>query len=371
MKSIISTISVLSIIVLVPVLLALNITNRVGRFAERNLIVPELSDSYFKKWGKIYYCQGGQWFNLGYTKCDSDVESFQVLGRTLAKDKNSIFCVGTIQRHVDYQSFVVTSERVVRDKYNAYPSKSYTDLEPVKIEGMDLATFDFVEGSRGKYGRWAKDKNYYYRNNEKLDVHYDSFHFLSNQFFYDKDNLFADLNLSGIQHVRRINKIPTKLNDEYVVYDDTIYYVNKFVSRNKRNSPKLCSVEIIDRINTFKSVSDHVICVNGKILFYGEYFSGPDVKTFELIRNGNYPFARQDRYYKDKDHVYLNKQKIELADPATFTLLTFDYSKDKNYVFYKHGLLEGADAKSFRIDKNFRYHIDDNGNKYGYDGEKL
>lgn len=61
-----------------------------------DLVDPTKSPSYFLNKGEIYYSPMGNWFELGYTKCDTDPNTFEVLAENFAKDKHSIFLGHTI-----------------------------------------------------------------------------------------------------------------------------------------------------------------------------------------------------------------------------------------------------------------------------------
>jgi len=76
------------------------------------LVDSSKSNSYFKKSGNIYYSPNGNWFELGYDKCNADTESFEVLSGNIAKDKKSIFSGYEIQTHVDYSTFNVDVNNV-------------------------------------------------------------------------------------------------------------------------------------------------------------------------------------------------------------------------------------------------------------------
>jgi hypothetical protein len=65
-----------------------------------------------------------------------------------------------------------------------------------------------------------------------------------------------------------------------------------------------------------------------------------------------------DLYYKDKNHVYYHVQMMDggpffivwEADPNSFKVLDSSYyGKDNQNVFCRGGLIEQADAKSFRV----------------------
>ena len=65
-----------------------------------------------------------------------------------------------------------------------------------------------------------------------------------------------------------------------------------------------------------------------------------------------------DLYYRDKNHIYYHFQMMDggpffivwQADPNSFKVLDSSYyGKDKQFVFCRGGVMEQADAKSFRV----------------------
>lgn len=65
-----------------------------------------------------------------------------------------------------------------------------------------------------------------------------------------------------------------------------------------------------------------------------------------------------DLYYKDKNHIYYHFQMLDggtffivwEADPNSFRVLDSTYyAKDKQRVFYRGSVLEGADNKTFKV----------------------
>ena len=78
---------------------------------------------------------------------------------------------------------------------------------------------------------------------------------------------------------------------------------------------------------TFKTLKakDYAIDKNSAY-FKGELIPDSNGQTFQVISDLNY-------YSKDKNNVYIEECKIISADPTTFKILKFPYSKDNHSIF--------------------------------------
>lgn len=102
-----------------------------------------------------------------------------------------------------------------------------------------------------------------------------------------------------------------------------------------------------------------IVATNAKIGHdIEDYMSidGLDIFSYEKFNNSNYA--------KDKNFVYFETNKVDQADPNSFTLITGSryYAKDKNFVYWEGKTINGADTNSFELihnsaakDKNFVY----------------
>jgi uncharacterized membrane protein (DUF485 family) len=97
---------------------------------------------------------------------------------------------------------------------------------------------------------------------------------------------------------------------------------------------------------------NNVIYINDTI------FKGVDAQTFEVICYD---------WQKDKKFYYYLRKPVPEIDHATFEVLDIDdhYGKDKNHVFYKNKIIQGADPKTFHYDKD-KYNWKDKNNCYYY-----
>src|SRR3989344_3280253 len=131
----------------------------------------------------------------------------------------------------------------------------------------------------------------------------------------------------------------------------------------------------IARINTGDCQSDYYLRVSEKTgPSHGYYFENgtlsfflneraqatvdnPDLGTFTCYESSDTDWSR---FASDKNKVYFEGETIRSADPATFALLTGNYSKDRDSVFYATTTLDGADPSTFNVHASTRYGMDAN-----------
>lgn len=95
---------------------------------------------------------------------------------------------------------------------------------------------------------------------------------------------------------------------------------------------------------------------NDSVFLYDEYIKYADPKTFTCITG---------EYGKDKNFVFFSTKRLKKIDLSTFIVLSYGYSKDKNHVYFNYSdeIIPGADPKTFMIyefaiskDKNAVYY---------------
>lgn len=329
-----------------------------------DLVAPEKSDSFFIKRGKIYYSPQGNWFELGYDLCDADVGTFEVMSTSIAKDKNAIFYGCNIQHQIDYESFVIDSKGVPKDKKHVYEvDYSHDSLIPVAIDGLDIGTFEYIGEARSSAYGWTKDKHHFYFKNKAVNVHYATLKFLTEEFYYDRDSLYVSFGSWKTEAIKKINQAPTKLNEKYILSDTALYFVH-----NESLSLKTNPLESMP--TDFRIVSNNVIAFDDKVVYYGHPITHVDAQSFVLVSDAERGSFM--KYYKDKNFVYLDTQIIEHANPETFQLIELGYAKDDRHVFYDRTVLKGVDPESFEEDpRKLHVWMDKNGNRYNSSGEKI
>ncbi|GHV85946.1 hypothetical protein AGMMS50230_15540 [Spirochaetia bacterium] len=111
--------------------------------------------NYFKKLGTIHYRQADNVFSLIYNPVSgANAKTFKPIDYSFGKDKKHIFYRDTKQPHVDYATFEITAEGVIRDKNHVYEIERYN---LAAIEGADPKTFEIIFHGIGK-----DDKYVYY-----------------------------------------------------------------------------------------------------------------------------------------------------------------------------------------------------------------
>lgn len=337
------------------------------------LFDPQKSKSYFVKNNTIYYSPNGNWFELGYNKSEADIKTFEVLSEKISKDSKSIYFGYTKQNQIDYSSFKLDSNGIPKDKNNVY-EYGITHLKPVEINGIDIETFEYLQTNKSSKYSWTKDKNYYYFKGERLNINHKTLTFINDDFFYDKENLYSDLDNWKIIKISKTKNPPKKINEKYILSDNTLYYVGL----NKDNRITLFS-EKVGKYEKFYSISKNVVLIDTIVYEFGAKYEALNPKTFKKIEISYNSFEsiqeshskNRFNYYKDKKNVYFNNFLIKKANPKTFEVLGSGFSKDDNYAFYNTEVLKGVDSKSFRKEKIGLIWKDNFGNEFDYSGNRI
>ena len=150
-----------------------------------------------------------------------------------------------------------------------------------------------------------------------------------------------------------------KVETNYLIRDQTVYFqIDK--KRGVLNVKQLLVKEA--DAATFKVIHGTLDYGRDKSSVFrdGEKIEGADPKSFTVLD--------KNQYAKDKDHVYYYGMKIEGADPKTFEFIGHKYySRDANHIFHNSHQIKGVDLESFEILGNDRYAKDKN---YFYDCER-
>ena len=246
-----------------------------------------------------------------------------------------------------------------KDK-NSFYYHSDNDFKKIK-SGIDIKSAEKVL----ELNDFVKDKNnlYYFSNGKinkiNLNIDVNSLVFLDNNsssyssYIKDRNNVYFVDNKNGkVRIVKNADKNTFQIvNGNYGVDRENVYY----------DGEKLDSVGI----EGLKIFDDNYLKDNKNV--YEIYTTDDEKIKIRAIKNLNIDVASfedifKEAFYKDKNSVYYvdmteNKQelkKLEGADADTFELGIF--SKDKNSVFIDKQRLEGVSPKGFEIldnDLNF------------------
>lgn len=163
-----------------------------------------------------------------------------------------------------------------------YQPKGSFKGDEVKVEGVDLYTFETIDNT------YAKDKNYlYFLGLVVEDVDLNTFEFLDSPFSRDKGHIF--------------------------------YYGKKIENADASTFKVVAKNYGVDKNHVYTGT------VLGPAII-----EGADPISFEIIDKR----AIVSEYSNDANHVYYKGRLISDADASTFQLLENNYSKDKNHVYH-------------------------------------
>ena len=310
-------------------------------------IVEELGDNdYILKNGKDYYLITVNAGNSYYESNDDEKEKFKI------KKINGL--------NIDYNTFKYFEIYDLYKDKNSFYYHSDNDLKKIKSDINIQSAEKMIE-----LNDFIKDKNniYYFSDgklekiNLKIDVNNleyldDGNSTFSNYLIDGKNVYFVDNEHGKIRIVKNADRNTFKVvNGNYGVDRENVYY----------DGEKLDSVGI----EGLKIFDDNYLKDNKNV--YEIYTTDDEKIKIRAIKNLNIDVASfedifKEAFYKDKNSVYYvdmteDKQelkKLEGADADTFELGIF--SKDKNSVFIDKQRLEGVSPKGFEIldnDLNF------------------
>ena len=310
------------------------------------------TEKYDLKNGKVYF---NSYVNDGLESekqlKNVDIKSFKILGENdVAYDKNSIYLFG-----------------VPKNGKSSEDSIYFADKETLKVIYSRVVSYE-------PHVSYYKDKNNVYYNYIKIpDADSETFTLLN--FSYSKDKNFVYYN--GVKMENTDAQSFTNLENGYFKDKNFIYYKGKALENSDSN--KEFKTAFIEKIHTSCGYDfDLYISNNGNIYNFAELLTEKpqyDPASFTVYssqyskdKNGVYYFGEKVdgldsasfkyfnyAYVSDKNGVYYNEKKISGADPKTFELLKFDnmnddrYGRDKNNVYFNGKKINDSDSKSFEI----------------------
>ncbi|UXP30820.1 DKNYY domain-containing protein [Reichenbachiella agarivorans] len=325
------------------------------------VVNEELSGNYYynKRKSDIQYSPMGNWFELGNTKMNADVASFEVLERDFARDKNHVyFKEHAIDSELDAATIEIR-DYTIFDQYHVYIPVDYmpydlseqimTDKQLYVIEGADPKSYQELDRD------WARDAQNWFYNYRIIAVDYDSFEIVNDNFCKDKDKVY--LRKNDILLPSDIDAASCKkLDARYVVDKDFIYDFQEWKDGEQVDRLRRFSYRSLDNCRIDRE--DYLI-FDDQVIYDGEPIKGVDQSTF-FVMKGDW-----NSYAKDANRVYFCGKVIEGADPASFVLYKYNlYAHDKDFVYHRGEKMPMADVATFGPadkdgfiyrDKNHRY----------------
>ena len=269
----------------------------------------------------------------------ADRNSFEILGYSIARDKNNVYKKGEKLGNIDIASFKYFENGIAKDKNRVF----YMD-ERKDIKNVDAKTFERM------------GESYYFR---------------------DKNNVFAlknDYSDSNYNLVLEMSKNIDRssfdiLNNEFGEDKNGVYYFGEKIDGISSNNAKVVE-ELGDYDYIFQSGNDHYLVTVNE----GNSYDKSDDNTKEKFKikkiNGlnidydTFKYFEIYDLYKDKNNFYYHsdndlkkiKSGIDVKSAEKMIELR-DFIKDKNNIYYfSDGKLEKINLK---IDVNNLEYLDD------------
>ncbi len=326
---------------------------------EANLEEIEIiNDTYAKDKNNVYYCDA-YWSEYEIIE-NGDVETFTMINDTYAKDKNNVYYEDCWTYYCDLNItdinpdfFKDLGQGFVKDNKNVYYGSR-------KHEELDVDTFKFLNDSY--YGDFAKDKNsvyyiQYFRGGVRINVceecDVNTFERINNYYSKDKDNVY--FNSGSIEKISNVDLDSFSLLSSNKAKDKNNYYVNGYITTSTENIKEINQLE--QEIHTIQGdykKNSQIVYLQDRVI----YKADPD--SFQII---NFPYS------KDDNNVFYFWNPIPAqVDQESFEILNNDYSKDKFNIYYKNNVIEEADVDTFRLSDGQDYQAEDK-NYYYNKGE--
>lgn len=300
-----------------------------------------LSDNYYYNRDKsaIQYSRMGNWFELGNTKMNADVASFEVLGLEYAKDKDRVYYKAEdITAEVDHATFRVV-DYIGYDKSHVYVAQEFAhgrmSEKPMpketmlKIEGANPDTFEFIDYD------WSKDDKLYFYNYKAIAVDYASFEILNDVSSKDKNTVYLHKQDEIIPSSIDVASIQV-IDDHYIADKDYLYSYSNWLEDMEEALIKI-PVKNLESISVMKH--DYLL-VDDKVYHNNQLMPMAD--------RGSFKFWKDTYYGADKNHIYYLGKPMEGVDMETFHVYEYQaYTKDKNNAYFDGQVLEGVDLATF------------------------
>ncbi len=226
-------------------------------------------------------------------------------------DKNSVFWAVTKIEGADLASFEYVSNNYSKDKRAVYyMSEPLTD----DLAHFAVINYDFVKDSKAVYfGRdvFSDDPTHFVEVGHAGSGYYKD----SQQCWY------------GIYELKGVNPALFR----YVGPKTATNGQRVFQEMNEVEGAEIATYQILER--GYAKDAHHVYQK-------GVVMAGADPATFRIL---------SDNYTLDKQYCYYFMTPLPNADPATFQLIDEYYTKDARQVFCGEKPIEGADPATFRV----------------------
>lgn len=247
-----------------------------------------------------YSTRGNKAYCLEAVLQDADVATFQILGKSFAKDASAIYVQAKRFPKSNPAAFLVIRDAVYPKLAFACDGLNVYKTNPPGITRLvDAATF----------------------------------HALSHHYGADA-NAVMSLDTGKILKRARLDAFRA-LDFEYAISINSVLYMGYGVHHADAK--------------TFRVVGPGV-GADKKAVYTGS-LDDDRLDPQSIRRVGYLYYASGDQvYYLNHGGIYLGARLIDVADIATFEPLSDDYARDANHAYYKYEVIESAEVASFRVE---------------------
>ena len=278
--------------------------------------------STFEDLGDGYARDAQHTFLEGNIIKGADVKSFKCLEKRYAVDVCHVFHNDTIMTSADPKTFKVHDWYLTEDKNDFYWNGR-------AIHVADKKTFAILGDKDGRGIRWAKDKeNAYCMGYPPVPIaDYESFHLIG----LKKDGVLCGYYAADKYRVYYQNHIVEGADPASFVEIEFALGQDKHRVYKEWKATSVKDYKQLSQIGCFFT--------DGKHLYTSdlEEFDGVDLNSFRRIDDSN--------WYVDKNHVFFRDSIIQGADPASFEIIDFDGSRT---IFDKNRIYEGKNSKELQ-----------------------
>lgn len=217
----------------------------------------------------------------------------------------------------------------------------------VKIEGADLATFEYV-GSQ-----YSKDKHAVYYMAQRLTDDVAHFTAITPDFIRDAQNVywggsvfsedpdhFVEVGQAGSGYFKDSKKCWYGIYELTNADAKTLRYIGPATAADASHLyHEMNEIEGVD-IKTYQILEQGYARDAHSVYAESNRIEGADPVSFHVLGNN---------YSLDAKHCYYRTMPLPDADPATFQVIDPFYTKDARHVFTNGAPIEGADPATFRV----------------------
>ena len=326
----------------------------------------------------------------------ADFKTFEELGYSYAKDKNSIYFENRKIKGADISSFEVLNDGYAKDKNSFY-------LEGEKVKGVNKSTSkepseNMAQKGRTVIGLLEIDDNNVYNIDEPLNISPKNFSLIGERNDYvknDKGVYFIDVyNVSKPTTVEKLPVNPDKfrvIKKNYLKDDKIVYYNSNHGNMKVEDADAASFQELTENYgkdknyiyygeqkiensdsNSAKAITDIILKDKHNVYYIGQKLEGiSDAETFEAISdvkglNGFYAKDKHNVYFISDSDFSKKVKKLEKLNVNKTKVLNEYYVKDDKEVYCLGERINGADARNFKVKNEYSSQGEDRNHKYEY-----